>query len=329
MSVRSALPKPSIPDAWLYIAGRGLWSLIAVFIILNATFLLIWLIPDYSVEVVLFGMAYGGASVEELQEIEEQMLAAEPTFWEEYTDWMMTVLTFDFAHIGGEIVDYTVVTLLYLVPAAFVAFVLALGLGYLSAVHRNRLSDYLMRSSSYLIFAIPNFLAAALVMVYLQMDGTHWLIQHPPEPGYLEVGQLPYLILPFVFMTTHLFAIQLRYARAKSLEYLQETFVKVAKAKGAHPLRVMRHVLRSAAVPLFTLFVVEVIGVLLVTIFVIEAVLGVPGIGLYAYEAVISEAVMEILLVTMLFSIVILLADFAQDVAYAALDPRIGSEGAD
>lgn len=312
-----------------YLIARGLWSLAAIWIIVSATFILVYSIPDYSHFVVVRGMAMAGASPEEIRQALEE-LSPEYNLFEDYIAWMQTVFSFDFGPVGGEVIDATVITLLYLIPAALLAFFGAMVLGYISAVRRNSITDFLLRSSSYLVYAVPNFLGAAILVNYLGggpgSTDPHWLIATPPVPGNLEIGDLAYLILPALFMTFHLMAVQLRYARAESLEYLQSTFVKTVRAKGAHPIRVARHVLRTAAVPLFTLFVVEVIGILLVTIFVIESVFNVPGIGLYAYDAVINERITETLVVTMLFSVIILAADFLQDISYALLDPRIAAD---
>lgn len=319
----------------LYVFARAGWTAVAAWLIVSLTFVLIYFIPDYSWTAVLWGAALGGASGEELAELEEQLITEE-SLLDEYMEWLVTVATLDFGPITGEVFDAVIITSLYLIPAAFLGFIGAMMLGYISAVKRNSISDYLLRSSTYLVLAVPNFLAAAIVMIWME-ENQYWLLDYAIPTTYMmggelstldviETRQLLFLVLPCLFMATHLMAIQLRYARAESLEYLQATFVKTVRSKGASPMRVARHVLRTAAAPLFTLFVVEVIGILLVTIFVIEAVFNVPGIGLYAYQAVINERVIQILLVTMLFSIFILIADFLQDLSYAVLDPRITSD---
>ncbi len=315
----------------LFVMARAGWTVLAGWLIVSLTFVLIFLIPDYSWTLVLWGAALGGMSAEELIELEQE-LQTEQSLMGEYMDWMVTVITLDFGPVTGEIADALVVTLIYLIPAALLGFIGAMALGYISAIKRNSMSDYLLRSSTYLVLAVPNFLAAALVVLWME-ENQYWLLDHAIPTTYmmtgdvstlevLEVDHLLFLILPCLFMATHLMAVQLRYARAESLEYLHATFVKTVRSKGASPRRVARHVLRTAAAPLFTLFVVEVIGILLVTIFVIEAVFNIPGIGLYAYRAVTNEMIIEILLVTLLFSIFILIADFLQDLSYAVLDPR-------
>lgn len=316
----------------IHVIARASWTVLAIWLIISLTFLLIFLIPDYSHFVVLYGAAEGGMSAEELTELQQQ-LAPDENLVGEYLDWMGTVITLDFGPIGGEIARAIAVTLIYLVPAIIIGFLGAVALGYLSASYRNSIGDYLLRSSAYLALAIPNFLAGALLMIWLR-DREHWLLEYRPPVELviapeettglgLEPKHLVFMAIPMLFMAVHLMVIQLRYTRAESLEYLRATFVKTARAKGASGWRVARHVLRTAAAPLFTLFVVEVIGLLLVTIFVIEAVFQIPGIGLYAYRAVINEYVLEVLVVTMLFSVFILVADFLQDLSYAMLDPRI------
>lgn len=100
-------------------------------------------------------------------------------------------------------------------------------------------------------------------------------------------------------------------------------FVKTARAKGASVWRVGLHVFRNAAVPLLTLFFTDMFGMVVVGMFVIEFVTGVPGFADMAIHAV-SDGNLPLLLAVVTLSVLVgVVANFAQDVAYAVFDPRV------
>src|SRR5699024_9754728 len=86
-------------------------------------------------------------------------------------------------------------------------------------------------------------------------------------------------VLPAIVLGTSLLTGQIRYTRAQSLEHVGTEFVKLVRAKGARRWRVARHLLRNAAVPLLSLFFADMMGIVVLNVFVLEYVFEIPGLG--------------------------------------------------
>lgn len=264
-----------------------------------------------------------------------------PSLFEQYVDWLQSFVTLEWgtSGVGGQLIgaegavsNVTAVrkalsvTLTYAVPATVVAFVLALLIGYYSARRPTAAGSRLFAGSFYLIFGLPNFFIAGVVFFTLQDAEPDWFPETYEAGAGFSPSNLLWLVLPAVVLSTHLLAGYFRYTRSESRESLREQFVKFVRSKGAGRRRVARHVFRSDALSLVTLFITELLGVLLVTIFVVEVVFEVPGIGLLAYEGLLDRELELVMVLTMIFSIIAILASVAQDIAATSLDARIGSE---
>lgn len=313
-----------------YVAGRVGWAGVATYAVVSLLFVLVVVVPDPGDLLQLWQLARQGAAPEELRAAQ---LALEPDqpLSRRYVNWMVAVLTFDWglstsqdALVTTVLARRAPVTLAYAVPGTVLSFLAATGLGYAAAARRNGLTDRAVTGAAYAVLSVPNFLLAALLVHWARSGDRPVLpVAFDLEAGLAHPGNVLWLAMPALVLATHLLAIHVRFARAEALEYLEATFVKVVRSKGAGRLRVARHALRTAAVPLLTLFCVEVLDVLLVTVFVVEAVFGLPGLGQAAFEAVRERDLILVLVLVLLSSLVIVAGNLLQDLAYAALDPRI------
>lgn len=316
-----------------YIARRIVWAFVVVYLVATAIFALVVMTPDEERAMLQFAAGLRGEQLD---------LEEPPSMSEQYIDWLGSFVRLDWgtsapaARYSGDgrfdgtpvsnaeaVLETVPVTLSYVVPSTVLAFVLALSLGYYTARNPRSWWTRLSANSMYLVFSLPNFLVAALIFFTLQDLNPGWF------PSGYEVGagftwsNLVWLTLPAFVLTTHLLAGYFRYTRAETREALTERYIKIVRAKGASRRRIARHVFRNAAVPLVTLFVTELIGILLVTVFVIEVVFEVPGVGLLAYEGVTNREIELVMILTVLFSIVVVLSNLLQDIAAVTLDARI------
>ncbi|MFD1644881.1 ABC transporter permease [Haloarchaeobius litoreus] len=267
-----------------------------------------------------------------------------------YVKWMVNISTGDWglSYSTGQPVLTAIrnsmkYTLFYLVPSVAIATVMGISFGLFSAFRQHSFSDRLVTAVAYLGLGIPNFWLATVLFSATVME--HQTIQFPKLPlessllwsfdFTLLYGFVPWIdfnttqaffTLPIIVLTTALLAGQLRYTRSESLEYMDMEFVKIARAKGAGPFRVARHVLRNAAIPLLSLFLTEMLSVLVLGILVIEEVFNIPGFGSLMLRAVGARDMPLILGVTMVVAFIGIVGNFLQDVAYTVLDPRVGSE---
>jgi peptide/nickel transport system permease protein len=130
-------------------------------------------------------------------------------------------------------------------------------------------------------------------------------------------------ILPVLIMTLPAIAGIARYMRSQVIEVLDQDFVRTANAKGlATGVVVTRHVIRNAMLPIVTLFGFELASLTAGSI-IVESLLGIPGVGQYAFESVRSRDYDGIMAVVILGSSLFVFAMLLVDVAYGFIDPRV------
>jgi peptide/nickel transport system permease protein len=114
-----------------------------------------------------------------------------------------------------------------------------------------------------------------------------------------------------------------RYARGSMVETLSEDYIRTAKAKGLPPRTVVyKHGLRSALVPVITIFGIEFGTLLAGTIFT-ERIFGIDGIGYWSLQAVTAKDLPVVAAVAIFSAVVLIIANIVVDVVYSVLDPRV------
>ena len=257
---------------------------------------------------------------------------------ERYVDWLGDVATLDLGTAFGTTSTGTMYgqsypegtpvtslvgsavsrTLSYLIPAIVFSVVGGVALGVYTATRQHTLIDRFGTAVAHFGFSLPNFWLAQVVV--LSGIGVGGLLSGAPGRAN---GLLYTVVFPAAVLGTSLLAGQLRYARAQSLEYIDAEFIKLVRAKGAGTGRVARHLLRNAAVPLLSLFFADMLGIVVLNVFVIEYVFGIQGLGGLSLVAIQSRDMPVILGTTMVIVLVGVLGNFVQDVVSLVVDPRI------
>jgi len=223
--------------------------------------------------------------------------------------------------------DALKLTLTYLLPALGVAYVVGLLVGLQAALRHDTLADRAGRLVAYLGFAIPSFFLAILVL-YGLLNHLEWLYPYlDSERDTWSVYNLKRLVAPSAVVAVGMAAVQIRHVRSESVKYVHEDFVKLVRAQGASTWTVARHVARNAATNLVSLFVSDLLGVVLLSVIAVEVVFDIPGFGNLLLEAANEqdpELVMGVTVVTVAVGIG---GNLLQDVVARSFDPRIGSEG--
>jgi peptide/nickel transport system permease protein len=199
--------------------------------------------------------------------------------------------------------------------ALMLALVIALPLGVMAAIHRNKPWDTGAMGFSLLGVSIPNFwLGPMLILVFSLWLG--WT----PVSGREGAGSL---ILPAVTLGTALAAVLARMVRSSLLEVLGEDFVRTARAKGL-PERVViwRHALGNAWLPVITLLGLQ-LGALLGGAVITETVFSWPGIGSLMVESIQKRDYPVVQGCVLLISLAYVLVNTLTDLVYAWIDPRI------
>jgi len=204
-----------------------------------------------------------------------------------------------------------------LVGGLALAVSLALGvtLGTLAALHRGSAVDQAAVVAATLGASTPNFVFGILLVLALS-SGLRLL----PTAGW---GEPQHLVLPVATLAALPTAYFARIARAAVLDVLHQDHVRTARAKGlSAPVVNRRHVLRNALIPLLTV-AGPVSAHLVAGSFVVESLYAVPGLGRLFVQSVLARDYGLIMGLTLLFALVITIANLLVDLLYTAADPRV------
>jgi peptide/nickel transport system permease protein len=162
-------------------------------------------------------------------------------------------------------------------------------------------------------------------MILVFAAGLHWL----PAGGVATVGdggpldRLRHLVLPLATLAIVNLGGYTRYVRAAMRDALAQDHIRTARAKGASEARVIwHHALRSALVPIATILALS-FGGLVSGAVVVETMFAYPGMGKLIFDAVMGNDYNLALAGLLLATAVTMLANFAADLAYGWLDPRV------
>jgi peptide/nickel transport system permease protein len=207
--------------------------------------------------------------------------------------------------------------------AAVLWVIMGVATGVISALRRGSIWDRAVMTGALAGVSLPIYFTGLLALaIFVYALG--WLpsAQYIPltqNPGQWFVGLiLPWVTLAFLFAATYA-----RLTRANMLETLGEDYIRTARAKGLRERTVIgKHALRSGLTPLVTVFGLD-LGALLGGAILTEAVFNLRGLGYQALTAIRGNDLPVILGVVMIAAIFIVLANFAVDLVYGVIDPRV------
>jgi peptide/nickel transport system permease protein/oligopeptide transport system permease protein len=206
-------------------------------------------------------------------------------------------------------------TLLLAGSAMFLASVLGITIGVLSARNPGGWFDRLGLGLAYLGISFPVYWVG-LILILIFAVTLRWL----PPSGY---GGIKYLILPALALGSRSIAFLARVTRSSMLEVLGGDFVRTARAKGLRERVVIaRHALRNAMIPIITVLGLD-FGYYLTGSILTETIFSWPGIGRYVVNAIARRDLPAINGTVLFLSIVFVLVNLITDLAYAKADPRV------
>ena len=207
-------------------------------------------------------------------------------------------------------------------------------LGAWGAVRQYRLSDRMITVLSLIILSIPSFvLAGLLILAALRVNmltGVRIFAYtgetSPIPPGGVWdqlVDRARHIVLPSLTLALGAAASFSRYQRNAMLDVLGEDFIRTARAKGLTRRRALfKHGLRTALIPLATLFAYGVSGLVVGAVFV-EKIFGWHGMGEWVVQAITSQDTHVVATITLFTGAALLFAGLLSDIIYAVLDPRV------
>lgn len=265
---------------------------------------------------------------EAIQRNLERKFNLDKPWYQQYAYYVKDVFTFDMGPslvlrgrtVNGIIEDHFPVSAKLALLAVLWGIVLGLPAGILSALKPNSIFDYASQIFSNLGFALPNFFVATMLIWLLAVRRDFVPTSGWPREFWNFTD--PRLILPSFALGLFFIAYMARLTRGTMLETMQQDYVRTAMAKGLRWRRVVvLHVLRNSLIPVVTALG-PLIGLVITGTFVIEIVFSIPGIGRYFVSAVEARDYSVVMGITVLASIVVILANLVVDILYGFLDPR-------
>ena len=193
--------------------------------------------------------------------------------------------------------------------------VIAFPLGLLAAYYRGSIIDRFCLLASTLGISLPNFILGALLI---------WLVAL--ELGWLQIGRWDdwrSTILPTITLGAAPAAYLAALLRSALIDTFGEDFIRTARAKGLKESVVLvKHALTHSLVPVLTVMG-PLAAALLTGSFVVEYVFAIPGMGKFFITAVTDRDYPLIMGVTLVYTALLVLANFIVDVLYGFVDPRI------
>ncbi|MBI3212576.1 MAG: ABC transporter permease [Mycobacterium sp.] len=226
------------------------------------------------------------------------------------------------------------VSLRLLIIGSVVGAITGVVVGAWSAIRQYRLSDRVITVASLLVISAPTFVIAnLLILAALRVNSILGvqLFEYTGETSPMTApdawsqfaDRMQHLALPTFTLILGAAAGYSRYQRNAMLDVLNQDFIRTARAKGLTRRQALfKHGLRTALIPMATLFAYGLAGVVTGSVFV-EKIFGWHGIGEWVVQGIANQDTNIIAAVAVFTGAVVLLAGLLSDVIYAILDPRV------
>ena len=310
------------------------------------TFFIIQLAPGNPVSLKIQQLGGEGIKAEsvsrEVIEATKKLYGLDQPFHVQYGRWLKRIVTLDFGDsykdhrpVLDKIKDALPVTLLLNILSILIVYIISVPLGIYSALHPSSVWDRAMTLGLFLLYSLPSFWVAMLLIIYL--GGGDYLdlfpivgitsIGHDQLPWWGKIGDAVWhLILPVTVLTYGGLAFLSRFSRAQILEVVRQDYIRTARAKGLPERTVIfKHALRNALIPFITL-----VGTLLPAMIggsvIVEQIFSIPGMGNLGFEAVLSRDYPTVMAIAAIEAFLTLVSLLISDVLYVFVDPRISFE---
>lgn len=269
----------------------------------------------------------------------EQLHLDEP-IPQRYLTWLGGVVQGDFGTtlagqpVSEELGRRVAVSLRLLILGSVIGTILGVLIGAAGAIRQYKFSDYFTTVFSLLIISTPVFLLATLLKYgALQVNtatGTQIFLYTGETSATQVVGlwnqfvdRAQHLVLPTLVLVLGAAAGYSRYQRNAMLDVLQSDFIRTARAKGLSRNRALyKHGLRTALIPMATLFAYSLGGLITGAVFV-ERIFGWHGVGEWFIDGVNAQDLYVVVTVATFAGLVVLVSGLLSDVVLALLDPRV------
>jgi len=298
-----------------------MYILLALFVIVTATFFLLRLAPGNP-------FASERNLPPQIEAKLNETYGLNNPWYIQYKDYLIDAATFNF----GESMKYKARSTNDMIAEGFPvsltlgieAMLLAIGFGVLigviAALYHNRWPDYLATTFAVLGISVPSFILAGLMQYFLA-----YKLQLFPISGWKGFA---YSILPALAIALSHMGFIAKLVRSSMLDQNNSDYVKMARAKGIGKWTIVfRHTLRNALLPVVT-YLGPLTAAVVTGSFIVESIFAVPGLGKHFVQSITNRDYTVIMGTTVFYAIILLFAVFIVDILYSVIDPRIRLKGA-
>jgi len=215
-------------------------------------------------------------------------------------------------------------TLVLVGTSTLLALAVAVPLGVLQVVRKNKPSDYALTGLAFVLYSMPSFFLGTLLIEWFAFDAKLLPVSPPSDASPFAVWTDPKgFILPVVTLAAITIAGFSRYMRSSLLDAMAEDYIRTAKAKGASGRRVLYgHALRNALIPIITLIGLSLPGIVSGAV-IVEDLFNYPGMGLLTVQAAENADIPTVLGTTLVITVATVVGSLVADILYVVVDPRI------
>lgn len=250
---------------------------------------------------------------------------------QQFFHWFNQLIHFNFGtslisgvSVSGEVFSLLRVTVPLTCISFFLAILIALPVGFISAYRRQKWYGTLLNGLSQLGIAIPVFWVG---IIFIYAFALHWMVfpagGFPPDGWHSPLAAVRSLVLPVSTIAIVMASSLVRYVRSATLDVLGSDYLRTSRALGfkfSHAI--VRHGLRNGAAP-----VISILGIELATTFVgavvVESVFALPGLGSLLIKAIAEHDYPVIQGVLFLSTLGVLIIGFLADLLQRIIDPRL------
>jgi peptide/nickel transport system permease protein len=260
-----------------------------------------------------------------------------------YGIWLKQIATLNFGNsykdhrpVMEKIWEAMPITLQISLLSIFLSYLIAIPMGVYSAVKQDSAVDRVSTVALFVLYSLPNFWVATLLIVYLgggdyldlfPIDGANSFDADPwPFWRWLS-DRIWHLVLPVACLTYGGLASLSRYMRAGMIEVIRQDYILTARAKGlSEKIVVFKHAFRNSVIPIVT-FLAFLLPAMIGGSVIVESIFSIPGMGKLGFEAVLSRDYPVIMAIATISALLTLVGILLSDILYVLVDPRISFEG--
>jgi peptide/nickel transport system permease protein len=299
--------------------------------VVTITFILLRLGPTSPADKYLANMSARSQNPAQITAAIEARYGLDKPIWEQYGNYVVNLFRGDWGWSFSTsmpvitlIKSHWVYSFQLILLSLIFSSILGLLIGLYSAVRQYTRLDYLATFFSFIGISVPNFWLGIMLILLFSVHLGWFKSYYDTGLPIFSLANLKALVLPVITLGTGMMAGYTRYSRAAVLDNLRMDFVKTARAKGLpERLVIGKHVLRNAILPIITIIMFDLAGVVFGGAYLTEVIFGIPGLGRISFNAIFADDYPVVITITLIGSLVVLLTNLATDIIYTWLDPRI------